>query len=143
VLTREKLALLCAARNQVCLATPHPPAVREIAAEAGLSTGLFIRQYAALFGETPHQARIRARLERAKRLLADGATVTETCFAVGFSSLGSFSALFHRRIGASPSAYRSRFRGHDLAPGCLSLMGALGETGAGEISEKRERRPQR
>ena len=83
----------------------------------------FIRQFEALFGVTPHQYRIRARLDRAKLLLASREwSVTNTCFEVGFSSLGSFSALFTRRFGESPSAYRRRVHEADLTPGCLSLM---------------------
>ena len=125
MLTPGKLVVLCAARDRVCDVTPEAPSVHDVAAEAGLSTGLFIRQFAALFGETPHQMRIRVRLERAKRLLASGDfSVTEACFEVGFSSLGSFSALFLRKVGMSPSEYRARFEGHDLEPGCLTLMGA-------------------
>ena len=125
MLTPAKLSILCAARDRICDIAPDGPSVQDVAVGAQLSTGLFIRQFAALFGETPHQMRIRVRVERAKQLLAAGEhSVTETCFAVGFSSLGSFSALFHRRVGMSPSEYRERFQGHDLQPGCLSLMGA-------------------
>jgi AraC-like DNA-binding protein len=61
-------------------------------------------------------------------------SVTDVCMEVGFSSLGSFSALFSRRVGEAPSAYRRRVRAMvqvpgtlpaDLTPGCLSLMGRL------------------
>ena len=57
--------------------------------------------------------------------------MTDVCLDVGFSSLGSFSALFARRVGASPSAYRAAFEPRPSArsaatlyPGCLNLMGA-------------------
>ncbi|MEM7154383.1 MAG: AraC family transcriptional regulator [Myxococcota bacterium] len=126
MLTPAKLVVLCSARDRICNVAPDGPSVRHVAKEAGLSPGLFIRQFAALFGETPHKMRIRVRIERAKQLLARGDhSVTEACFEVGFSSLGSFSALFRRKVGMSPSDYRSRFAGHDLQPGCLSLMGAV------------------
>ncbi|MEM6995208.1 MAG: AraC family transcriptional regulator [Myxococcota bacterium] len=132
MLTPSKLVVLCAARDRICDVTPDAPSVREVAAEASLSTGLFIRQFAALFGETPHQMRIRVRLESAKQLLASGeCSVTEACFEVGFSSLGSFSALFRRRVGLTPSEYRERFAGHDLQPGCLTLMGAAAKNDHG------------
>ena len=125
MLTPAKLRILCAARDRICDIAPDGPSVQDVATEASLSQGLFIRQFAALFGETPHQMRIRVRLERAKLLLASGEhSVTEACFEVGFSSLGSFSTLFRRKVGMSPSDYRDRFRGHDLQPGCLTLMGA-------------------
>jgi len=64
----------------------------------------FIRQFEAVFGATPHQFRIQTRLDRAKQLLAlSDYSVTDVCLEVGFSSLGSFSDLFARRVGAPPS----------------------------------------
>jgi len=98
----------------------------------------FIRRFEALFGVTPHQFRIRARLDEAKLLLAKGQlSVTEVCMEVGFASLGSFSDLFARRIGEPPSAYQRRARvmvripaayPQELFPGCLSLMCRLPES---------------
>ncbi|NZA27227.1 helix-turn-helix transcriptional regulator [Luteimonas sp. SJ-92] len=98
----------------------------DIAAEAGLSRYQFIRRFAAVFGETPHQLRQRHRLERAREMLLLGELpVTDVCLAVGFSSLGSFSSLFSRRFGMSPSRFRKFASGGDPArhqPGCLTLM---------------------
>jgi AraC-like DNA-binding protein len=109
--------------------------ITAIAREVGVSPFHFIRQFEAIFGETPHQYRIRARLERAKLLLARGdCSVTDACMAVGFSSLGSFSAAFSQRIGEPPSRYQRRVRSQIvvpgrrrqvLFPGCLSLMASL------------------
>ena len=73
-----------------------------------------------------------ASVGRARRLLGGGQSVTDACIAVGVSSLGSFSALFSRRVGRSPSAYRAEVRATTspadrpvvLYPGCLNLMGA-------------------
>jgi AraC-like DNA-binding protein len=107
-----------------------------VAREAGLSTGELIRRFSALFGETPHQYRLRERLDRAKRLLAGGEqTVIDICLDVGFSSVGSFSAWFARRVGLAPSAYRRHAQpraesppssAESLEAGCLSLLaGAL------------------
>jgi AraC-like DNA-binding protein len=66
------------------------------------------------------------RLEQAKALLVAGAAVTDTCLEVGFSSLGSFSALFTRWVGASPTRYRSDQQAPRAAelivPGCLGLL---------------------
>jgi AraC-like DNA-binding protein len=108
--------------------------IDEVAREAAMSPFHFIRQFSALFGDTPHQYRIEARLDRAKRLLAHGNhSVTDVCMEVGFSSLGSFSDLFARRVGMPPSAYKRRARSmvamagalpKELFPGCLALMGA-------------------
>jgi AraC-like DNA-binding protein len=98
-----------------------------------LSRSQFIARYRATFGVTPHQTRIRARLERAKWLLATSdLTVTDICMAVGFSSLGSFSRLFRMRCGESPVQFKARFatRGKSspaaasLTPHCLLLMTA-------------------
>jgi AraC-like DNA-binding protein len=99
--------------------------IRDAARTARISPYHFIRQFEALFGETPHQYRIRARIDRAKRLLASGDySVTETCMEAGFSSLGSFSDLFMRRVGVAPTAYRKRVFAipYDPFPGCLNLM---------------------
>jgi len=137
-LSRPRLLVLCRARDRLCdeLGDETPVSIAALAEEAGLSTGVFICEFARLFGETPHQRRIRARVERAKQLLARGDSVTRVCFEVGSSSLGSFSALFHRRVGVTPSAYRSEARRlvqvpgglrRALSPGCLELMAAAFE----------------
>jgi AraC-like DNA-binding protein len=104
--------------------------VRAIAEHVGLSPFQFIRQFDAVFGTTPHQFRTGARLDRAKALLAAGAPVTDVCMEVGFTSLGSFSALFTRWVGASPTRYRRvvqvpRSFAPVLIPGCLGLLGQL------------------
>jgi AraC-like DNA-binding protein len=117
--------------------------VRDVAARVALSPYHFIRTFSALFGDTPHQVRTRARMERAKALLASGVTVTDACLEVGFSSLGSFSLLFHRRTGTPPSAYRRqvavpRSTGAPPVPGCLGLISQLPP---GAWSNSREARP--
>jgi AraC-like DNA-binding protein len=137
---------LCEARDALCAVDGAGPApsIREIAAGVRMSPYQLIRRFEALFGETPHQRRIRARVERAKQLLALGrGSVTEVCMEVGFSSLGSFSDLFTRRVGEAPSAYRRRMRvlvsvpgglpAH-IAPGCFSLMAFLPAGGAAQFS---------
>jgi AraC-like DNA-binding protein len=116
--------------------------VGEIAARVTLSPSHLIRVFGALFGDTPHQLRTRARLERAKSLLAAGASVTEVCLEVGFSSVGSFSALFSRRVGLAPSAFRRAVqvpRGYErmVVPGCVGMLGHLP---AGAWSHFREAR---
>jgi AraC-like DNA-binding protein len=107
--------------------------IEDAAHAAGLSSFYFIRCFIAMFGETPHQFRTRERLTAAQRFLAQGWGVTDVCMEVGFSSLGSFSSLFTRRIGLSPTEYqRSLRRSFQVAdwvphpPNCFLLMGGRG-----------------
>lgn len=131
----EVFECLCRAREALTEEPEIAPSIDEVAREAGISPFHFIRQFEAVFGWTPHQLRIQSRLDRAKRLLAAGGfSVTDVCMEVGFSSLGSFSDLFTRRVGESPSSFRRRARSmvevpgtlpRELFPGCLSLMARL------------------
>jgi AraC-like DNA-binding protein len=126
---------LCRARELLTDLPDRPLHVDDIARKVEMSPFHFIRQFESVFGVTPHQFRIARRLELARRLLAKGDhSVTDVCMEVGFSSLGSFSALFARRVGETPSAYRRRMRvmvqvpgtvPAALVPGCLSLLGLL------------------
>jgi AraC-like DNA-binding protein len=107
MLSHTAFVSLCRARDLLGEDCDRPLSIRDVARRAGVSPFHFIRQFQALFGETPHQFRIRARLNRAKQLLATSDySVTDVCMEVGFSSLGSFSDLFARRIGAPPSTCR-------------------------------------
>jgi AraC-like DNA-binding protein len=135
LLRHEAFRRLCQARDRLAALDDEPLSIDAVARAAAISPFHFIRQFEAVFGVTPHQYRIQCRLDEAKRLLAAGQhSVTEVCMAVGFSSLGSFSELFKRRVGAPPSSYQRRLRALSpvpeglqrvLAPGCLSLMGQL------------------
>ena len=80
--------------------------LQDAAREAHLSPYHFHRSFTLVFNETPHSYLTRLRLERAQTLLIKGLPVTEVCGAVGFESLGSFSALFRRRFGVPPSKWR-------------------------------------
>lgn len=83
--------------------------IDDLADYAHLSRYHFIRAFRRKFFATPHQYLTRRRIEKAKELLANSErTITEICFDVGFSSVGSFSTLFHREVGWSPSIYRAR-----------------------------------
>lgn len=128
--------MLCQARD--LLREPSDegaPSVAAIATMVGISRAHFIRQFEALFGVTPHQYRMQARLDHARELLtASEQSVTDVCLTVGFSSLGSFSTLFTRRVGESPSDYRRRVRVQGalpgsytrlVRPGCLTLLANL------------------
>lgn len=65
-----------------------------------------LRLFKKYYGLTPRQYLIDKRIEQSKEQLKNGMSVTETCFAVGFESLGSFSSLFKTKTGKSPSQYR-------------------------------------
>lgn len=126
LLRHEGFRRLCRARERLQQLDDPAPSIEDLARELRISPFHFIRQFEAVFGVTPHQYRIQVRLDRAKELLASGQlSVTDVCMEVGFSSLGSFSTLFTRRFGETPSAYRRRVGAADLGPGCLSLMGRL------------------
>lgn len=126
---------LCRAREMLTAMPDRPLRIDDLAREVQMSPFHFIRQFQSVFGVTPHQFRIASRLEQARVLLAKGHhSVTDVCMEVGFSSLGSFSALFARRVGESPSAYQRRMRvlvqvpgklPPALVPGCLSLLAHL------------------
>jgi AraC-like DNA-binding protein len=144
ILTRAMHVRLCAARELLCSPDEPGVSVEQVAARVNVSPFHLTRRFAAVFGATPHQYRTAARLWRARQLLARGEhTVTEVCFELGFSSLGSFSALFRARVGESPLAYQRRMRRlwsvpaelpPVLAPGCLSLMGLLPPEAAAQLS---------
>jgi AraC-like DNA-binding protein len=128
---------LCRVRDVLCEGDA-PPSLAALAARMGVSRFHLTRQFAALYGATPRQAQIEARLARARELLARGElSVTEVCMEVGFSSLGSFSSLFSRRVGTTPSDFRRRARALAQVPaaypaaahaGCYSLLAMLPAT---------------
>lgn len=93
-----------------------PLDVPALASSAAMSAGHFSRSFRAAFGESPYSYLMTRRIERAKTLLRRGdMSVTDVCFAVGCTSLGSFSSRFADLVGESPSAYRARDHG-EAAP---------------------------
>lgn len=135
LIKRSAFRRLCRARDLLGDVPEASLSIQAIAGEVEISPFHFIRQFHALFGVTPHQFRIRARLDKAKMLLASGhLSVTDVCMEIGFSSLGSFSDLFTRRLGMPPSAYQQRVRrvsqvpaglAWPIVPGCFGLIGRL------------------
>ena len=108
-----------------------PLDVRAVAAVAHISPAHFSRCFRAVFGESPHRYLQRRRVERSMFLLRESdRTVTEICFDVGFSSLGTFSRTFREIVGESPSAYRVG-HGPIVAPHCVQLAALRPQGSAG------------
>ena len=121
---RDDLVRLRQARDRMDRDFAEPLDVPALARQALMSPGHFSRSFRAAFGETPYSHLMTRRIERAKALLRKGdLTVTEVCFAVGCTSLGSFSSRFTELVGESPSAYRARNHDDSAAiPACHAKM---------------------
>ncbi len=84
-----------------------PITIQQLSREAALSPYHFIRVFQRVYKVTPHQYLVQQRISKAKELLrTTDISITDICFSIGFESLGSFSALFRKVAGISPSAYR-------------------------------------
>ena len=132
----ELLPHLRRARDHIDRNFHQPLALDELASVAGVSKFHFARCFAASYGETPIRYLTRRRIERAQDLLRSAnLTVTEVCMAVGFASLGSFSARFAQLVGEPPTAYRDRWAasGGPRIPGCyLFRCGVIASPAAGD-----------
>lgn len=103
-----ELRLLRPVRDRIDRDYAQPLSVDALAAAVHKSAGHLSRRFLAAYGEPPYSYLMTRRVERAMLLLRRGDGVTEACFAVGFSSLGTFSTRFSELVGMSPSAYRRR-----------------------------------
>jgi AraC-like DNA-binding protein len=108
--SRATLRRLVRARDLLHADLQRGATLDELAAVSGLSRGFLARSFTRTFGVPPHRYLVELRFEQAKRALARGTSVTEACLEVGFESLGSFSASFHRRVGVSPREWQRRTR---------------------------------
>ena len=101
------LARLRRVRDRIDREYAQPLDVEALARDAHMSAGHFSRQFRLAYGESPYSYLMTRRVERAMALLRLGdLSVTEVCFAVGCSSLGTFSSRFTQLVGMPPSAYR-------------------------------------
>lgn len=95
-------------RDRIDREFASPLNVEDLARGVHLSAGHLSREFRRVFGESPYSYLMTRRIERAMTLLRRGdLSVTEICFAVGFSSLGTFSTRFTELVGVPPSAYRA------------------------------------
>jgi AraC-like DNA-binding protein len=126
-MTPEEIAVLTClrrARDRMDRDYAQPLDVPAMARTAFMSAAHFSRKFRAAYGETPYSYLMTRRIERAKALLRQGMSVTDTCFAVGCTSLGSFSSRFTEIVGETPSQYRARdHRDFEVVPPCVSKVG--------------------
>jgi AraC-like DNA-binding protein len=105
----DELRRLRRARDRMDREYAQPLNVPALARTALMSTSHFSRRFREAYAETPYSYLMTRRIERAKALLRRGdLSVTDVCFAVGCTSLGSFSARFTELVGETPSEYRAR-----------------------------------
>ncbi|QSB13263.1 helix-turn-helix transcriptional regulator [Natronosporangium hydrolyticum] len=117
------LARLRRVRDRIDREYAQPLNVEALARGANMSAGHLSRQFRLAYGESPYSYLMTRRIERAMALLLRGdLTVTDVCFAVGCSSLGTFSTRFTELVGVPPSAYRARAadRPTDGIPSCVA-----------------------
>lgn len=109
-----------------------PITIEQLSYEVALSPYYLIRLFRRTYKQTPHQYLIHLRINKAKELLSHtDLSITEICADVGFESLGSFSTLFRRIVGLSPSAYRrssQRIRKSVYIPLCACRLHGVQET---------------
>ncbi|TNM39858.1 helix-turn-helix transcriptional regulator [Nocardioides albidus] len=101
------LALLRRVRDRIDREYARPLDVEALARDVHMSAGHLSREFKRAYGEPPYSYLMTRRIERAMALLRRGdLSVTDVCFEVGFSSLGTFSTRFTELVGVPPSAYR-------------------------------------
>ncbi|MFD9219165.1 helix-turn-helix transcriptional regulator [Streptomyces sp. NPDC060064] len=106
------LARLRRVRDRIDREYAQPLNVEALARGVNMSAGHLSRQFRLAYGEAPYAYLMTRRIERATALLRRGdLSVTEVCFAVGCSSLGTFSTRFTELVGMPPSAYQRRATG--------------------------------
>lgn len=116
------LKLLRRVRDRIDRDYAQPLDVEALARGINVSAGHLSREFRAAFGESPYSYLMTRRIERAMTLLRRGdLSVTEVCFAVGCSSLGTFSTRFSELVGMSPSTYKRLAEGDgEGLPGCVA-----------------------
>ena len=101
------LAVLRRVRDRIDREYAQPLDVEALARDAHMSAGHFSREFKLAYGESPYSYLMTRRIERAMALLRRGdLNVTEVCFEVGCSSLGTFSSRFTELVGIPPGVYR-------------------------------------
>jgi len=117
---KADLVALRRVRDRMDREYAQPLDVAALARDAAMSPGHFSRRFRAAYGESPYSYLMTRRVERAMALLRRGSSVTDACFAVGFSSLGTFSTRFTELVGMPPSEYRRRAQDTAELPSCVT-----------------------
>jgi AraC-like DNA-binding protein len=103
------LARLRQVRDRMDREYAQPLDVEALARGVHMSAGHLSREFKRAYGESPYQYLMTRRIERAMTLLRRGdLSVTDVCFAVGCSSLGTFSTRFAELVGVPPSVYKQK-----------------------------------
>jgi len=115
------LALLRRVRDRMDREYAKPLDVESLARGVHLSAGHLSREFRLAYGESPYSYLMTRRIERAMALLRRGdLSVTDVCFAVGCSSLGTFSTRFTGLVGVPPSVYRRQAAMTAEIPSCVA-----------------------
>jgi AraC-like DNA-binding protein len=119
---RRELTRLRRVRDRIDREYARPLDVEALARGAHMSAGHLSRRFRVAYGESPYRYLMTRRIERAMSLLRRGdLSVTEVCFEVGCSSLGTFSTRFTELVGCPPSVYRERSAGTIAGmPACVA-----------------------
>jgi len=118
----RNLAQLRRVRDRIDREYAQPLDVEVLARGVNMSSGHLSREFRQAYGESPYSYLMTRRIERAMALLRRGdMSVTDVCFAVGCSSLGTFSTRFTELVGMSPSAFRRQEFGEMAGlPACVT-----------------------
>ena len=139
----DELRRLRRARDRMDREYAEPLDVPALARTALMSPGHFSRRFRDAYSETPYSYLMTRRIERAKALLRRGdLSVTDVCFAVGCTSLGSFSSRFTELVGEPPSDYRAR--DHEqirVLPACQTMVTTRPRKGGAGRAEPGPHRP--
>lgn len=108
-----------------------PLTIEDLSREVALSPFYLIRAFRHVYKQTPHQYLVGLRIARAKELLRNtDLSITEICVSVGYESLGSFSTLFRKVAGVSPSTYRTSSQptpNANYIPFCICLLQGIND----------------
>ena len=120
----RELASLRKVRDRIDREYAQPLDVESLARGVHMSAGHLSRRFKAAYGEAPYSYLMTRRIERAMALLQRGdLSVTEICFTVGFSSLGTFSSRFTELVGVAASVYqREGATATAQMPACIAKL---------------------